>query len=56
MFGECEGLTKLNLSNFNVSKTDIHGMFYEITNLKKEGLITKDKKIIEEYKQELKSK
>jgi surface protein len=54
MFGACGELKKLNLSNFNVSKADIHGMFYEVKKLKKECLITKEKKIIEQYKNDLK--
>ena len=54
MFSECEELIKVNLSNFNISKADIHAMFYHCKKLKKEGIITNKKKIKEQYEKNLK--
>ena len=53
MFSECEELIKVNLSNFNISKADINAMFYLCKKLKKEGIITKEKKIKEQYEKDL---
>ena len=49
MVSECENLSKVNLSGFDCSKASMQGIFYQCTKLKKEGIITKEKKIIEAY-------
>ena len=47
MFCECSSLTNIDLSNFNVNNdTNINSMFHECRALKKENVITKDKRII----------
>ena len=48
MFFECSSLTNINLSNFNTNKvtTDMGGMFSGCSSLKKENIITKDKRIL----------
>ena len=51
MFSRCESLTNLNLSNFNTQNvTNMERMFWGCESLKKETVITKDTKIIEELK------
>ena len=50
MFNGCSYLTNLNLSNFNTLKvTEMNGMFYVCNSLKKENVITKDKKILSAF-------
>ena len=47
MFGNCNLLISLDLSNFNTQNvTDMSGMFYDCNSLKKENIITKDDKIL----------
>ena len=54
MFTECENLIKVNLSNFKIKKTTgLMGMFYHCPNLKKGGIITKEKRIFEQYEEDL---
>ena len=54
MFASCDNLVKVNLSNFNITtETDLMGMFYMSKKLKKEGIITKEKKIFEQYEKDL---
>ena len=53
MFTSCENLVKINLSNFNISKANIDGIFYECSKLEKGGIITKEKKILEQYETDL---
>ena len=51
MFFRCESLTNINLSNFNTDNvTNMSDMFYECESLKKENIITKDKKILNKFK------
>ena len=52
MFDACEELVKVNLSNFNISKADINAMFYQCTKLTKEGIITKENKIKEQFEKD----
>jgi len=48
MFSNCYSLTNLNLSNFNTQNdTDINYMFSGCKSLKKENIITKDNKILD---------
>ena len=50
MFFGCSSLTNLNLSNFNtLNTTDMDGIFNDCYSLKKENIITKDEKILEEF-------
>lgn len=54
MFSGSEKLEKVNLSNFNALKADsLSGIFYQCKKLKQEGIITKDKKIIDQYVKDL---
>ena len=54
MFDSCDNLVKVNLSNFNITtETDLLHMFYMCKKLKKEGIITKEKKIFEQYEKGL---
>ena len=47
IFEGCSSLTNINLSNFNTNKvTNIGYMFFECKKLKKENIITKDKRIL----------
>ena len=49
MFSLCDSLTSLNLSNFNSQNViKIDEMFNGCTSLKKESVIVKDDKIIQE--------
>jgi surface protein len=49
MFSGCESLTYLNLSNFNTQKvSDLWGIFAGCSSLKKESLIAKDERILNE--------
>ena len=46
----CSSLTNIDLSNFNTDNvTDMWGMFKGCKALKKENIITQDKKILNEY-------
>ena len=48
MFSGCSSLININLSNFNTNNvTDMSGMFDGCKKLKKDKVITKDKKILE---------
>ena len=50
MFSCCNSLTNLDLSNFNTQNvTDMNEMFFGCKSLKKDHIITKDKKILEEF-------
>jgi len=50
MFYECTSLKKLNLSNFNAKKAIyMKSMFYGCNSLKKESIITKSKKILNNF-------
>ena len=50
MFGYCESLTNIDLSNFNTQNvTDMGDMFYGCNSLKKENIIVKDDKILNEF-------
>jgi len=50
MFHCCYSLTSLNLSNFNTQNvTNISGMFSYCNSLKKENIITKDNKILNQF-------
>ena len=50
MFSHCYSLTNLNLSNFNTQNIrDMDGIFYGCKSLKKEKIITKDKKILNKF-------
>ena len=50
MFYECRSLANLDLSNFKIQKvSNMRGMFYFCDLLKKENVIAKDKKIINEF-------
>ena len=50
MFEGCKSLTNINLSNFNTNNvTDVRGMFCECSSLRKENIITNDKKILTEF-------
>ena len=49
MFYKCSSLTIINLSNFNTNHvTNMRGMFDGCSKLRKENVITKDKKILNE--------
>ena len=51
MFSGCSSLTNINLSNFNTqSVTNMIGMFSECSSLKKEKIITKNNKILNQFK------
>ena len=48
MFKGCNSLTNLNLSNFNTQNViDMFGIFYGCNSLKKNNIINKDNKILE---------
>ena len=50
MFDDCSSLTNLNLSNFNTQNvTDMSYMFSGCDLLTKNNIITKDKRILNEY-------
>ena len=50
MFSHCYSLTDLNLSNFNTQNvTNMSFMFYCCKSLKKNNIITKDNKILNEF-------
>ena len=50
MFSGCNSLTNLDLSNFNTQNvTNMSAMFSGCKSLKKDHIITKDKKILEEF-------
>ena len=50
MFAFCESLTNLNLSNFNIQNdTAINWMFHCCNSLTKDGIITHDDKILNEF-------
>ena len=51
MFRGCSSLTNINLSNFNTNNvTDMSWIFSGCSSLKKENIITKDKKILAQFK------
>jgi len=51
MFNDCSSLKNINLSNFNTDKVDdMTYMFFGCSSLKKGNIITKDKKILTEFK------
>ena len=51
MFFECSSLSNIDLSNFNTNNvTDMGYMFYKCSSLKKENIITKDRKILNSFK------
>jgi surface protein len=53
MFGGCSSLTNINLSNFNTQNvTNMSLMFGGCSSLKKENIITKDNKIINQFKKD----
>ena len=55
MFFGCSSLTNINLSNFNTNNaTDMGCMFYGCRALKKENIITKDKRILNIYDESMK--
>ena len=50
MFDGCSFITNINLSNFNTNNfTDMWNMFDRCSSLKKNNMITKDKKILDEF-------
>ena len=50
MFSDCNSLTNLNLSNFNTQNvTHMDDMFSYCNSLKKNNIITKDNKILNEF-------
>ena len=50
MFRECSSLTNIDLSNFNTNNvTNMGCMFFWCDSLKKENIITKDKRILNQY-------
>ena len=50
MFYDCNSLTNLNLSNFNTQNvTNMNYMFSFCNSLKKNNIITKDNKILNEF-------
>ena len=50
MFFYCNSLTNLNLSNFNTQNvTDMSHMFFYCDLLTKNNIITRDKRILNEY-------
>ena len=49
MFAKCLSLTNIDLSKFNTNKViDMKGMFYGCGKLNRNGIITKDKKVLEQ--------
>ena len=49
MFCRCSSLTNINLSNFNTNNvTNMRSMFFGCGKLNRNGIITKDKKILKE--------
>ena len=49
MFSGCSSVTNINLSNFNTNNvTDMGFMFNGCSKLRKENVITKDKKILKQ--------
>ena len=55
MFSKCSSLTNINLSNFNTNKvTKMNGIFYGCKVLKRENIITKDKRILNIYDESMK--
>ena len=49
MFAKCSSLTNIDLSKFNTNKViDMKGMFYGCGKLNRNGIITKDKKVLEQ--------
>ena len=56
MFYGCYSLISLDLSNFNTQNvTNMNLMFYFCDSLKKENIITKDNKILNEFKNQVKN-
>ena len=54
MFNNCSSLTNINLSNFNTQNvTNMLCMFNNCKSLKKNGVITNDKNILEELSKNL---
>ena len=50
MFWGCSSLTNINLSNFNTNNvTNMGFMFWGCSSLMKKNIITKDKKILNEF-------
>ena len=50
MFYGCSSLTNIDLSNFNTNNvTNMSWMFDECSKLRKENVITKDKKILNKF-------
>ena len=50
MFFECSSLNELNICNFNTSNvTDMSEMFRDCNSLNKNNLITKDKKVLNQF-------
>ena len=48
MFAKCSSLTNIDLFKFNTNKViDMKGMFYGCGKLNRNGIITKDKKVLE---------
>ena len=53
MFYDCVSLSNINLSNFNtLNVTNMSVMFYKCSSLKKENIITKDNRIINQFKED----
>ena len=51
MFDGCLSLTNINLSNFNTNNvTNMNNMFYGCRSLNKNNIITKDRKILNLFK------
>ena len=49
MFYKCNSITNIDVSNFNTQNvTNMSGMFYKCKKLKKNNIITKDKRILNE--------
>jgi len=54
MFYGCSSLTNIDLSNINTNKVrDMKSIFLECEKLNKNGIITKDKKILEQLNHDL---
>ena len=53
MFSDCYYLTNINLSNFNTQNVITDGMFENCKSLKKEKVIIKDIKILDQLKEDL---
>ena len=50
MFYGCSSLSNIDLSNFNTNNvTEMHDIFYGCSSLKKNNIITKDKKILNNF-------